>query len=109
MTQDKSVKNVVLSIAEEIKKKYHPEKIVLFGSFAYGKPSKDSDIDLLIVKDTKERPIDRRVRVRQLVSNLRKGYAFSPIVITSAEMSQRLKIGDQFLKEILSRGEVLYG
>ena len=108
MTQNKNVKKVILSIAEKIKKEYRPKKIILFGSFAYGKPSKNSDIDLLIVKDTQERPIDRRVKVRRVVSNLRKGYSFSPIVITSAEVSQRLKIGDQFLKEILSHGEVLY-
>ena len=109
MTQDKNVRKVILSITEKIKKEYRPEKIILFGSFAYGKPKKNSDIDLLIVKDTQERPIDRRVKVRRVVSNLRKGYPFSPIVITSAEVSQRLKIGDQFLKEILSHGEVLYG
>ena len=105
---DLKVKNIILALAEKIRDTYKPEKIILYGSFAYGYPDRDSDIDLLIIKDTYERPIDRRVSVRRMVSALRKGYAFSSIVVTPKELKSRLEIGDQFFEEILSKGEVLY-
>ena len=105
----KNAKKVISSIVERLKEKYKPEKIILYGSFAYGKPNRDSDIDILIIKSAKERPIDRRIMVRRIVTDLRKGYPFSPIVITPDELSQRLKIGDQFLQEIISQGRLLYG
>lgn len=108
MVNDVKVKEVILNVVKKIKEHYTPEKIVLYGSFAYGKPDEDSDIDFLIIKNTKERPIDRRVYVRRIVSVLRKGHPFSSIVVTPQELKARLEIGDQFFKEILSKGEVLY-
>ncbi len=108
MVDDISVKEIILNVVKKIKEHYAPEKIVLYGSFAYGKPDEDSDIDLLIIKDTRERPIDRRVYVRRVVSNLRKGHPFSSIVVTPQELKERLEIGDQFFKEILLKGKVLY-
>lgn len=108
MVKDTEAKEVILNVIEKIKDNYKPEKIILYGSFAYGKPDRDSDIDLLIVKDTQARPIDRRIFVRHLVSGLRKGYPFSSIVVTPEELKRRLEVGDQFFAEILSKGEVLY-
>lgn len=108
MVNDAKVKNVITAVVDKLRDNYDPEKIILYGSFAYGKPGKDSDIDLLIIKDTKERPIDRRVFIRRMVSDLRKGYLFSSIVVTPQELKTRLEIGDQFFEEILSKGEVLY-
>jgi predicted nucleotidyltransferase len=105
---DKKAKEVILRIAEKIKEDYVPQRIVLYGSYAYGTPHRDSYIDLLIVKDTSARPIDRRVEVRRIVSGLRKGFPFSAVVLTPEEVKHRLDIDDQFLNEILSRGEVLY-
>lgn len=108
MVNDPKVKNVIMSFVEKLKENYAPEKIVLYGSFAYGSPDIDSDIDLLIIKDTDERPIDRRVAVRRMISGLRKGYPFSSIVVTPQELEKRLEIGDQFFGEIVTKGEVLY-
>jgi len=108
MVKDLKVKNIISGIAEKISEEYKPEKIILYGSFAYGHPDRDSDIDLLIIKDTRARPIDRRVSVRRMVSALRKGRPFSSIVVTPKELKNRLEIGDQFFEEILSKGEVLY-
>jgi len=103
------VKKIIFQIVEDIKNKYNPERIILYGSFAYGAPDENSDIDLLIIKETSERPLDRRVRVRRMVDIRDSSYpAFSPIVLTPEEIKQRLEIGDQFIQEILTRGEVLY-
>jgi len=108
MVQDPKIKNTVLSIVEKIRKQYNPEKIILFGSFAYGSPREDSDIDLLIIKDTNERPIDRRINVRYIISDPKRLIPVETIVITPKELKDRQRIGDQFIEEILLKGEVLY-
>lgn len=45
----------IKKITTKIVKKYKPEKIILFGSFTWGKPTKDSDVDLLIIKNIKKK------------------------------------------------------
>ena len=87
---------------------YKPEKIFLFGSFAYGQPGSDSDFDLLIIKQTNERPIDRRVAVRTLLRPLKLRPIVSPIVLTQSELDERLDMGDPFAEEIITNGELLY-
>jgi len=108
MNADAKVRETILEIMEKIKQQYQPSKIVLFGSYAYGQPDRDSDIDLLIIKDTSERPIDRRVTVARMVSDPKRLIPFEPIVLTPEEVRERIEVGDQFLKEILDKGEVLY-
>ena len=109
MVTDRKLEKILSNMVETIKAKYAPEKIIMYGSFAYGVPDENSDIDLLIIKETSERPLDRRVRVRRIVDIRDSSYpAFSPLVLTPEEIKQRLDIGDQFIEEILTRGEVLY-
>ena len=59
MSADPSIRKIILEIADTIIRQYQPKKVILFGSHAYGEATADSDIDLLIVKDTDKRPIDR--------------------------------------------------
>ncbi len=87
---------------------YRPEKIILFGSYAYGEPDADSDLDLLIIKKTSERFIDRWVNVRRIVADPKRSIPFEPIVLTPDEVEERLAIGDQFIEEIVTKGEILY-
>ncbi len=58
MTDATKVKEIIHKIANKIIEKYKPKKVILFGSYAYGEPTKESDIDFLIIKDTDLRPID---------------------------------------------------
>jgi len=95
-------------IVRQVVEAYRPEKIILFGSYAYGKPDSDSDIDLLIVKKTSERFIDRLIHVRQIVSDPKRSIPFQPLVLTPHELEERLAIGDQFIEEIVTKGKVLY-
>ena len=109
MVSNGRLKKILSQIVEDIKAKYNPEKVILYGSFAYGTPDKSSDIDLLIIKETSERPLDRMTLIHRLVDIRDSSYpALSPIVLTPDEIKQRLEIGDQFIEEILTRGEVLY-
>jgi predicted nucleotidyltransferase len=88
-------------IADKLKENYNPEKIILFGSYAWGLPDEDSDLDLLVIKDTEETSHHRNVTARALVSSLRTGYGLDIVVITPEELKSRLEIGDQFLQEII--------
>lgn len=96
-------------ITQKIKENYHPEKIILFGSYAYGKPKKDSDIDLLIIKKTNARHIDRSTKIREILQEENRLIAIEPLVYTPEEISQRLEIEDDFIKNIMDEGTILYG
>jgi predicted nucleotidyltransferase len=108
MTSSPKLRKLILEIADRIRREYKPERIVLFGSHATGTAGPDSDIDLLIVKNTRERPIDRRVEVARIASDPRRLVPLEPIVLTPAEVEERLAVGDQFVREIVERGEILY-
>lgn len=108
MIGDEKVRKIISDIVEKLKEGYQPEKIILFGSYAYGKPTEDSDIDMLIIKDTDKRRIDRWMEVRKLTRDPERGIPFSPLVYTREEIEQRLKIGDFFMEEIMENGVVVY-
>lgn len=108
MVKNKRIQKIIAEVVEKIKEEYQPEKIILFGSYAYGKPTEDSDIDLFIIKETKKRRIDRFVEVSPLVENPGYHIPISHLVYTPEEIERRLALGDQFVEEVLSKGEVLY-
>lgn len=99
-------KQIIYDLADQIALEYEPLKIILFGSHVWGTPHTDSDIDLLIVKETNERPIDRRIKVRSIISGT--SLPFDLLVLTPQEITNRLQIKDQFVQEILDTGVVLY-
>lgn len=100
--------DTVQMIVERLVAEYHPQKIVLFGSRVTGKPGSDSDIDLLIIKDTNETFFDRLVSARRAVSGTHKGIPLDLLVLTPGELEARLRAGDQFLAEITVKGHLLY-
>jgi len=91
-------------ISERLKKEYHAEKVILFGSYARGEAAEDSDVDILVVAPTNEKFFERMATVLEFVRDLYDGLALSPIVLRPEEVKQRLKIGDQFVQEILEKG-----
>lgn len=95
-------------LSRQIKEKYKPEKIILFGSSIKGNMTENSDIDMLIIKETDKKRNERFREVRVLVRDLKRRIPFSPLVYTPAEIEQRLNLGDFFIKEILKEGKVLY-
>lgn len=108
MDNEEKTKQIIFKLVERIKTNYDPEKIILFGSYAYGKPDTESDIDLLIIKNTSEPFRKRWVEIYELVSDIVRGIDFSPFVLTPVELEKRIKIGDQFFKQIIEKGEYLY-
>jgi len=104
----REIKSILTEIVEKLKDEYKPLKIILFGSYAYGNPTEDSDIDLLILKNTTDKRVDRFVQVKKIIYNPVRKVPVSPLVYTPGELETRLRIGDDFIKEITKRGVVLY-
>jgi predicted nucleotidyltransferase len=84
-----------------------PEKIILFGSYAYGNPTPDSDVDLLVIMNTKAKDVDRYVAVSNLLYP--RQFPVDILVKTPREIKAEAgKKGNFFLHEILKKGKVLY-
>lgn len=98
----KALRPAIQKIVDELK----PDKIVLFGSYAYGKPNPHSDVDLLVVMKTDAPLKERSWKVSRLL--LPRPFPVDILVRTPKEIERDLKAGDFFLREILTRGKVLY-
>lgn len=100
-SNNKEIKRLCNKIARE----FHPHKIILFGSHAYGEPEWDSDVDLLVIMPFKGTPHRQAVTIR---NQIEAGVALDLLVRTPQQISRRLAMGDSFIREILERGKVLY-
>jgi uncharacterized protein len=109
MTTDsiKNVRALVDAGVAKISRALNPERIILFGSYAYGSPHDDSDVDLLVIQTTQDKFFKRGLRIRKLLSWEENG-VISLLVLTPEEIAKRLECGDQFVAEILQRGKQLY-
>jgi len=83
-----------------------PQAIILFGSYAYGAPTPDSDVDLLVVWESELPRLERYLAVSQLLAP--RPFPVDILVKTPDELARALAAGDFFLREIVDRGEVLY-
>lgn len=93
------------SIKNQLIKKYKPQKIILFGSYVYGQPTQESDVDLLIVAETDKKFHER---VREVRTLLPKDRPFDLIILTPSEY-QKARMKNALLLEIESKGKVIYG
>lgn len=92
-------------IVAQIVKKYKPEKIILFGSYAYGKPKESSDVDLVIIKKSKKRFGARLFEVARFINS---SLGTDILVYTPEEWKRGLKEDYYFFKEIQNKGKVIY-
>ena len=108
MTTSRDTRTLIQTIVKKLIAEYAPKQVILFGSYAYGTPGPDSDIDLLIIKETPERFIDRWVAVKRILTGTHPSVPLDAIVLTPDELGRRLAVGDQFIEEVFNKGEVLY-
>jgi uncharacterized protein len=94
-------------IKDEIVRKYHPIKIILFGSAARGDYEHVNDLDFLIVKE--DVPSQGLTRMRELDDLIERDMAADMLVYKPDELEERIKLGDPFIKSIIIEGRVLYG
>ena len=97
---------LLVEIARRIVDHFNPDKIILFGSYAYGAPRNDSDLDLLVIMDTEMRPAARSAAVARICRP--KYVAMDIVVRTPEEIQTRLRNFDPFLEEIFKLGRTLY-
>lgn len=84
---------------------FDAERVILFGSYARGTVTEDSDVDLLVIGPFEGRSVDKSVEIRM---KLRPGFPIDLLVRTSDKVRQRMEMGDDFMREILEEGKVLY-
>ena len=95
----------VARFVSAIVQRFAPERIILFGSYADGTVTPDSDVDLLVVMEFEGRPVDMAVRIGAECDDR---FPMDLIVRRPAEVQRRIAMGDPFFKQILRDGLVLH-
>ena len=96
----------IRAFSDAVARIFHPRKIVLFGSYAYGRPSDDSDVDLLVIMPrTRDRGERMSVRILHAIP---RDFPLDLLVRTPADVAKRLRWKDPFICEVLQKGKVLY-
>jgi predicted nucleotidyltransferase len=95
----------IRKLCKRIAEAYHPEKIILFGSHAYGRPTLESDVDLLIVMNYEGRPIEQILKIRRELDIVTP---VDLLVRTPEDVKRRVKEGDMFMRLVVERGKIMY-
>jgi predicted nucleotidyltransferase len=98
-------KRTIKKVTKEIVAHFHPRQVILFGSYAYGTPTEDSDVDLLVIMESEERNLPQALKISRAISH---PFPMDLVVLKPWEVQKRLQGGDLVLREILTKGEVLF-
>ena len=91
---------------DAIAREFKPRRIVVFGSYAYGRPTEDSDVDVMVVMPySKNRRTRPSLAIRQRIA---AGFPVDILVREPAEITRRLRSGDSFITDVITRGKVMY-
>ena len=92
-------------VSDEIARRFHPERIILFGSYAYGTPTEESDVNLLVVMPFEGKSVRKAIEIE---TTLRAPFPMDLLVYTPDKLRERIALNDFFLREITEKGELLY-
>ena len=95
----------IKDLCRQIVENFNPQKVILFGSHAYGKPNADSDVDLLVVMPFECRSVEQAIKIRQ---RIRPEMPLDLSVRTVEQVKQRIEMEDFFMRDIVDKGKVLY-
>ena len=101
MVSRRKIESFVQQVAEE----FAPERVVLFGSYARGEPTEDSDVDLLVVMDHPGRDVEQAFEIRR---SIKRNFPLDLVVRTPEEFRRRLSRKDTFLSTVCNEGRTLY-
>jgi predicted nucleotidyltransferase len=93
------------SLSENIAREFHPSSIILFGSYAYGEPADDSDVDLLVILPFKGKPVHKAL---EIIRKVKPSIPVDLLVRTPEQVEERIANNDWFLREIVLKGRKLY-
>lgn len=99
-------RKTIQAYANAIGREFRPRKIILFGSYASGRPSDDSDVDLMVIMPVRGRALRKSLEIRERIPH--PGFPLDLLVRTPEEVRKRLARGDTFLREVTATGTVLY-
>jgi uncharacterized protein len=97
--------NQIKRFGRQIGEQFQAKRVILFGSYVNGNVNADSDVDLLVIGLFKGRSVDKSVEIRM---KLRPKFPVDILIRTPKKVQQRIKMGDNFMREILEKGKVLY-
>lgn len=100
------IKTSIEGLMQQLVAKYHPEKVILFGSAAR-EEEEVNDVDFFIVKD--DVPVLGAERIRQLYRMMDTDLPVDYLVYRPSEVAERLALGDPFVTAVFREGKVLYG
>ena len=95
----------IRNLCRQIVENFQPEKVVLFGSYAYGKPNEDSDVDLLVIMPFEGRESQKAIEIRR---KIKTSLPLDLLVRTAEQVKKRIEMEDFFMREIAEKGKVLY-
>lgn len=95
----------ICQFSDRIAEAFHPDKIILFGSYAYGQPDEDSDVDLLVIMPHEGRSQDARRAIRRQAT---APFANDVLVRTPDDVARRYRQWDPLVREALDKGVILY-
>lgn len=95
----------IQKIVQQIVEHFHPQKVILFGSYAYGQPTEDSDVDLLVVMETDEKPLHAAARIAASVDH---PFPLDIIVRRPLDLEAYLAEKSVFETQMITRGLTLY-
>ncbi|EKQ68345.1 putative nucleotidyltransferase [Leptolyngbyaceae cyanobacterium JSC-12] len=95
----------IQAFSQRIAETFQPERIILFGSYASGQPTEDSDVDLLVILPFEELPVQKAIAIRQ---QIKAPFPLDLMARTPQQIQQRLEMGDFFIQDIMNNGRVLY-
>ena len=97
----------IQATCDDIVRKFAPLQVILFGSYAYGTPTEDSDVDLLVVMDIPKSEFTRKaIEIHQQIP---RRFSMDLWVRSPEEIAYRVSYNDWFLREITEKGELLHG
>jgi uncharacterized protein len=97
--------NRIKRLSRRIAREFRPDRIVLFGSYAYGKPRGDSDVDLMVVMRFKGHPMRKAL---EIIERVNPAFSVDLLVRRPDEVKERIDNNDWFLREVFERGQILY-
>ena len=98
-------RQTIHAFVEKVATQFRPERVILFGSYARGKPTADSDVDILVVMPHRGSPTVRAAEIRK---RIHAGFPLDLVVRSPAEVRRRLAMDDCFIREVLEEGLPLY-
>jgi predicted nucleotidyltransferase len=95
----------IRNVTRQIVQQFHPQKVILFGSYAYGQATRDSDVDLLVVMDTDESPLHMAAKIAAAIEH---PFPLDIVVRTPVEFASAVHRKGVFATEVATKGITLY-